>query len=186
MSAIELVNAVLEGEDPKYFFRHGSPVLSPYEAQFMDAYYSAMLWTSTLPPFGECPHCGAEAVLDRWNEADEPVCSNCAAREPDHSPAADENYSVQDISRELKAKSTNDCLSFIRQNSEDLDSVVSIGGYPAMAMAGHDFWLTREGHGVGFRDRDGWGEEAKNRLHRAARRFGEVSVYVGDNGKIYA
>lgn len=51
------------------------------------------------------------------------------------------------------------------------------------AMAGHDFWLTRCGHGAGFWDGD-WpvhGDELTT-LSTAA---GNVDLYVGDDGLVY-
>lgn len=49
--------------------------------------------------------------------------------------------------------------------------------------AGHDFWMTRNGHGVGFWDGD-WPVHGE-RLDAAARAYGEVSTYAVD-GVIYA
>ncbi len=53
------------------------------------------------------------------------------------------------------------------------------------AMAGHDFWLTRCGHGAGFWDGD-WPEPAASVLTEASKEFGNVDLYVGDDGQIYA
>lgn len=50
-------------------------------------------------------------------------------------------------------------------------------------MVGHDFYMTRNGHGVGFWDR-GLGEMGEW-LTRMANPFGEASVYVGDDGNLY-
>jgi len=49
---------------------------------------------------------------------------------------------------------------------------------------GHDFWLTRNGHGAGFWDR-GLGEIGKE-LTKACGEYGEVCLYVGDDGKVYS
>ena len=49
---------------------------------------------------------------------------------------------------------------------------------------GHDFWLTRNGHGAGFWDR-GQGD-AGEKLTRAAKVYGTVDLYTGDDGLIYA
>jgi hypothetical protein len=51
-------------------------------------------------------------------------------------------------------------------------------------MAGHDFWLTRNGHGAGFWDGD-LSEDVGNALTEAAKKFGECHLYVGDDGQIY-
>jgi hypothetical protein len=50
--------------------------------------------------------------------------------------------------------------------------------------AGHDVWLTRNGHGCGFWDGD-WSEPAATRLTKASKKFGEFNLLVGDDGKIH-
>ena len=50
--------------------------------------------------------------------------------------------------------------------------------------AGHDFWLTRNRHGAGFWDR-GRGKLG-DQLTTAAHAYGEVYLYVGNDGRIYA
>jgi hypothetical protein len=69
-----------------------------------------------------------------------------------------------------------DCNVFMRNNRFDLMVVDP-------SQAGHDFWLTRNGHGAGFWDR-GLGDIG-DRLSVAARAFGEVNLYVGDDKKLY-
>lgn len=51
------------------------------------------------------------------------------------------------------------------------------------AYAGHDFWLTRNGHGAGFWDR-GLGDLG-DRLTELCKTYGEQSPVVGDDGYIY-
>lgn len=46
---------------------------------------------------------------------------------------------------------------------------------------GHDFWLSRNGHGTGFWDR---GKSGGDILHKLAKSFGEVYLYE-DSGFIY-
>jgi hypothetical protein len=48
---------------------------------------------------------------------------------------------------------------------------------------GHDFWLTRNGHGVGFWDR-GLGELG-DWLTTMSKPYGESTLYVGDDGNVY-
>jgi len=47
----------------------------------------------------------------------------------------------------------------------------------------HDFWLTRNGHGAGYWD---GGYKHGEKLTDAANRIGCLTLYVGDDGKIYA
>jgi hypothetical protein len=79
-------------------------------------------------------------------------------------------------SAELIASSEADCAEFQAANAEDLADL-------DMVQAGHDFWLTRNGHGAGFWDR-GLGDVG-DRLTDAAHVYGSVDLYVGDDGLIY-
>lgn len=49
---------------------------------------------------------------------------------------------------------------------------------------GHDFWLTRNGHGAGFWDR-GKGELG-DWLTALVKPYGSQDLYVGDDGRVYA
>lgn len=53
-------------------------------------------------------------------------------------------------------------------------------------QAGRDFWFTRNGHGCGFWDRDQalYGRFAEA-LTEAANSWGEVDVYLGDDGQVW-
>lgn len=58
--------------------------------------------------------------------------------------------------------------------------------------AGHDFWLTRRGHGAGFWDGDWPGETAESvgggegPLTKLSHSFGDFDLYRGDDGLIYS
>ena len=57
--------------------------------------------------------------------------------------------------------------------------------YRGPELGGHDLWLTRNGHGAGFWDRDDClPEEARDRLTAAAKKYGEVYLSAND-GAIY-
>ena len=51
------------------------------------------------------------------------------------------------------------------------------------SQIGHDFWLTRNGHGAGFWDR-GLGEVGEW-LTAMAKPSGECELYIGDDGRLY-
>ena len=53
-----------------------------------------------------------------------------------------------------------------------------------MEKAGHDFWMTRNRHGVGYWDR-GLGE-CGTLLTQKAHEYEEVNLYVGDDGQIWS
>lgn len=77
----------------------------------------------------------------------------------------------------------SDCLAFlVAYRCQILDAFRVSPSYTFEA-AGHDFWLTRAGHGVGFWDR-GLGEVGRE-LTNAAHSFGDQWLYVGDDDLVY-
>lgn len=96
----------------------------------------------------------------------------------------DENYDANDIAPETLAEMAADCKRFQEENEGALDSAEVSGRYSVDEMAGYDFWMTRNGHGVGFWDGD-WSEPEGDQLDEASSVFGEYDLYVGDDGMIY-
>jgi len=88
----------------------------------------------------------------------------------------DRNYDIQDLSPEAQDKMKADCRAFQNKAGDLLNGITE-------EQAGHDFWLTRNGHGAGFWDR-GLGLIGE-KLTAIAHSFGECDLYVGDDGKIY-
>lgn len=88
----------------------------------------------------------------------------------------DANYDRDDIDDLTLLKMESDARDFWEQNWNILDEQDASRG-------GHNFWLTRNGHGAGFWDGDypEYGDE----LTRRAKAFQEYDLYVGDDGKIY-
>lgn len=113
-----------------------------------------------------------------WSSHDE---SNNAGGEP-----MDKNYSIDDMAPETLDKIAADCRRFQELNGHlfILANVKRPTQGSATEAAGHDFWLTRVGHGAGFWDGD-WEEPASFQLDESAKAFGSVDLYVGDDGKIY-
>lgn len=98
----------------------------------------------------------------------------------------DKEYGQSDIDPETLAKMVADCERFQSEQSDYLiseyhDSEVD---NTIDAVAGHDFWLTRNHHGAGFWDGD-WVEPIGRHLTDASHKFGECDLYIGDDGKIY-
>lgn len=87
----------------------------------------------------------------------------------------DDKYTVADIHPDTLAVMVADCAKFQAEN--DLSEC-------GESQAGHDFWLTRNCHGAGFWDGD-W-PETGDALTLASKAYGEVYLYVGDDGRIYA
>lgn len=94
----------------------------------------------------------------------------------------DDGYSEEDVAESARTEATDECSQFIADNATDLQKATEYSNY-TWASAGHDFWLTRCGHGAGYWDR-GLGE-AGDRLSEAARRSGGRDAYVGEDSRIY-
>jgi hypothetical protein len=90
-----------------------------------------------------------------------------------------------DIAPQTLAAMEADCAGFQANNADLLAAWYDIG--EDETHAGHDFWLTRNGHGAGFWDRYyiGTGVELGNKLTAAAKKYGEVDLYIGADGLIY-
>jgi hypothetical protein len=88
----------------------------------------------------------------------------------------DSLYDVEDVDPACIAGVRSELAGFVRGAAADLCGMDA-------AQAGHDFLLTRDGHGVGFWDR-GLGERGA-RLSDAARAYGESCVYVTPAGRVW-
>jgi hypothetical protein len=100
----------------------------------------------------------------------------------------DSIYGPSDLAPETQAAIVKDCARFLVENEATIYSATCSRGsglFPQIERAGHDFWLTRNGHGAGFWDGD-WSEPEAAQLTAASKKFGEVDLYVGDDGLIYA
>jgi hypothetical protein len=100
----------------------------------------------------------------------------------------DANYSPDDIDPEILEWMRAECARFYAENRDDIEcdgAPNANDGSGVAGMAGHDFWLTRNGHGAGFWDGD-WPEPQASRLTDAAHALGEVDLYVGDDGRLHA
>ena len=102
----------------------------------------------------------------------------------------DANYDISDFSQESLSAIKKDCAEF--QSQANIGEIDGAPSYlpPAQlrqprkvssdGMAGHDFWLTRAGHGGGFWDGD-WPEPHGDRLTKLSEKFGGVCVTVDDD-----
>ena len=148
---------------------------------FEQQYVESMLWSTTCEKFGECPCCGEPAPLSHQDEDGEACCGDCSEKELNSEPNADRNYSVCDLSPEAIETIKRDCTRFLELAGELTNEENYIGSANPDNIAAHDFWLTRNGHGVGFWDGDWTTGEA---LTAIAERFGEQYLSVDDNGQL--
>ena len=87
------------------------------------------------------------------------------------------------LTQAARAIIVSDCALFLSVQTRAVIDACS-GDYE---QAGHDFWFTRQGHGVGFWDRsdDVWPEAARDFLTARSKDFREVYMYR-QKGWIYA
>jgi len=98
------------------------------------------------------------------------------------------HYSTEDLAPATLASMAEDCRKFqaspVWKAALKAEACERPGEYSQEAMGGHDFWLTRCGHGAGFWDGD-WKDPHSRHLTNLANDFGEIDLYIGDDGKVY-
>lgn len=95
----------------------------------------------------------------------------------------DSQYNFEDFEAQAIESIIKDCKAFQEDNAALLEQVPELNReWTTSEQNGHDFWLTRNGHGVGFWDR-GYGELG-DKLSEAAERFHECDLYITDDGKV--
>jgi hypothetical protein len=107
----------------------------------------------------------------------------------------DQNHGLEDIAPETVQEAYIDCQRFRAAAGAMLHQAFQFydnngnSFHPdagsADACAGHDFWLDRNRHGVGFSDR-GMAKDLGRQLSATAQIFRELCFYEGDDGKIYS
>lgn len=126
--------------------------------QFLRGYVAALLWSSN----------DADPVTGDMRDLDE-----------------------YELSTAGTDKCRADCLAFFTANRADIDAAAgaydlsqSDGADTGYDFAGHDFALTRNGHGAGYWD-GGLPRELGDRLTVAAEQAGECCPYIGDDGEVH-
>ena len=117
------------------------------------------------------------------------ACALWTATDSDGVPFDNYTHDESSLAGETLQAMKDACAKFMADNEKDLDEYTQKRAIPRGAdysesdCAGHDFWLTRNGHGAGF-----WGRglgELGDRLSEASEAFGEAHLYAGDDGKLY-
>lgn len=108
----------------------------------------------------------------------------------DHAGEEYEDMQAFEFSPKMAGQIADECGAFFTANHADLIEAAAAyeekgtNGGTGMAYAGHDFWLTRAGHGAGFWDGD-LPKELGDRLTQASNTAGNREPYIGDDGLIY-
>ena len=90
------------------------------------------------------------------------------------------------LDKDTLKKMKEDCAKFVKENEDTIDNgwdgcTSSLHNnnpgysFPGAVISGHDFWLTRNGHGAGFWDGD-WPEPEAAMLTKASEAFGEFDI----------
>jgi hypothetical protein len=129
------------------------------------------------------PHCEIlPTPRERWFE--EFVMGYETAALWSSSDGDHESLEEFELDDETKAKFRKECAKFCDAAQVHLVAAMERKGYSA-TRAGHDFWLTRCGHGTGYWDRDELTQELKDALTQASKAAGERNLYLGDDGLVY-
>lgn len=91
----------------------------------------------------------------------------------------DEDVSLDDY--ELSERGDRDLREQASEFIDDRGDVMVAAGLDA-GQCGHDFWLSRNGHGAGFWDR-GYGALG-DELHAATKPYGAVYLYLGEEDQL--
>lgn len=90
----------------------------------------------------------------------------------------EEDWSDAEFSAEAKDFAWFECCMFLQLAKWHIKDWT-------MEQIGHDLWLTRNGHGAGFWDRDFGTKESRDKLTEVSKTMGERDIYLGDDGLIY-
>jgi hypothetical protein len=106
--------------------------------------------------------------------------------ENDDTSLRDLGCDIDDIHPDTLASMRADCEDFLSLDS--WKEAYSAGAW-TLEQGGHDFWLTRNGHGTGFWDRY-WSSEEEfydlgRRLTDDSKIYGSCYLEVGDDERIY-
>lgn len=123
--------------------------------EFTRGYIEAALWSS-----------------HGWNEDN-----------PDDTSFLDMGKWIEDLDPDLLRSMIEDCRDFQTAQNPDLFLAYAQDYTYTAERAGHDFWFTRVGHGVGFWSR-GLGDIG-DRLTDASKPYGSMDLYLEDDGLIY-
>lgn len=134
--------------------------------------FTSGLLKKSFDPYKMDPFTRQYAETALWSSNDEST--------PQGGEPMDKNYSIENLAPETLEKFMQDCKSF-REQAGDL---IARSGYDD-EQAGHDFWLTRNHHGAGFWDGDIKDKQVADALTELSHKFGEVDLYIGDDGQIY-
>ena len=104
------------------------------------------------------------------------------------------DYCVEDFTKESDDAALADCTKFIEllrdavlPDDVDFDNLYDAAeSLQGNERIGHNFWLTRSGHGAGFWDGDyaDYGDRICEVLYAGFGRYSEFNLYVSGDGQV--
>ena len=94
----------------------------------------------------------------------------------------DTEHDIDDFSDEAIKQAFEDCQEFANDFHDTILCLHQQCKYD-QSRAGHDLWLTRNGHGAGFWDRGL--HESGEKMTEKAQNMGSCDLYKGDDNKLY-
>jgi hypothetical protein len=143
----------------------------------MVQYLESILWAETcMLPVTE------EELVDGCMDVDEDDLLHGISE----SDPLDDHFGIDDFSVESLERVREDWGDFFDQADNDglIDRAYRFTDDEQIA---HDFWVTRQGHGVGFWDGDYKDDtdDVGSPLSKLAEKFGECNVFIGQDGCLH-
>ena len=113
---------------------------------------------------------GTDVMNDHW--ATRQYFSSNDESDDSGGEPLDANYDTSDLDEKSEASMREEAQRFYDLNETDIESWPGPGGsVRAHNQAGHDFWLTRNGHGAGFSSGGAAGAQETNTRDNAIRQL---------------
>lgn len=129
------------------------------------------------------PDADLDLFQDGYFECAEWLASGYGPKyESDNSLDDDDRAKLKGFTRAAVKEGKADCRAFCDANAADIKMYCELSGRD-MSSAGHDFWLSRNGHGAGFFDRGN--DPVFDRLQDAARVWSTVECSMYRNRLIF-
>lgn len=150
---------------PEFFPEHNGTDESTFLAGFLGA--AEWLLNDDQPGDWQC-----RCLEGEWRTDER--CDVCRMRRPKDCDPIDREK-IRGWSRSALREAKADCTDFVKANSDKLEKYYRISDRDE-SSAGHDFYLSRCGHGAGFFDRGN--DPVFDELQAAAQIYSGLDVYV--------
>jgi len=165
---------------------------SGVDPDYMSHLADALEWTGYImwddgEPYGRPAPAGA--LWDAFHDGYVTGALWADVMDPETGESADVDYTPDDLTRDAAAALYRDAQAFYSENGALIGAfcryLSRTGRRPlrdAYAVAGHDLWLTRNGHGAGFWDAGAGrvGDLLSDRAHT----YGSAYLWADDDGRV--